>query len=101
MVFYLFLLVASADVALSITFAVLITKVPKGRLTKAHFDLARSQRKDNWLGVPLLWAGVLNGGLPLHSLVLVLASLILGWLTRRTLYRVLALRRATADKFST
>lgn len=92
MISKLFWLTATLEIALAIGFAVLVNKVPNVRLTPNHFNLAKSQKKDNWLACIVIWAVVFSEGLPVRTILWAAGTLVLGWLIHRALLRVHRIR---------
>ena len=84
---------ATLEIALSIGFAVLVGKAPQAGFTPAHFALARSQKKDNWLACGLIWCVVLAQDSAVRQVLWIGGGLVLGWLIQRTLHRMRTLQR--------
>ena len=84
----IFWFVATLDLAVSVGFAVLVSKVPTPELSPSHFTLSRSQRKDNWLGCAMIWVVLFSEGWPLRDALLLAGAMVLAWLTQRTVYRL-------------
>lgn len=84
----LFWLIATVDITVSIGFALLVRRVPNVKLTADHFDLARGQKKDNWLACGIIWVTIFSESSPIREAVWVVGALLLAWLIQRTVYRL-------------
>lgn len=84
----LFWLIATVEITVSIGFAWLVRRVPNVKLTADHFDLARSQKKDNWLACAIIWAVVFSEATPIREALWVVGAMLLAWLIQRTVYRL-------------
>ena len=71
----------------------MVSRVPQPQLLASDFVLASSQRKDNRLTCAIVWFVLLGDRLPAKELLLMVGTLVLAWLLRRTLQRVRLLQR--------